>query len=768
MSRSGRNKFIRATRHLKSTQIDERLQMLNEIPTNSTNSIYTDLDVTPTPVEVDIQIPGDVSRAADFDQDDSGTDTTGLFDDDGTILTIEPPGDTSAILGPMISQWYAWGNFTRIGYVRESDRRVVTLATIDGEIADYNEGESGNSLKTGISNSLTQEQVEWFRDQDKRTYYAFYPGPPSGGRDGSGRYPGLIIATSKDVYSTGKRIDQRRDPVDIRQPWALPGLFSDMFGFNTGNVLKKLVLRLGDEGMKLINMAVNDGSIAKVIEAGSKIAGYETAGKYLNEYNKFLSNPYGEGSTPDNPKDLSSSLSAADYSLLANSVNTKSINKLRNRILSGEYSNKTKVKFVDGTSDTPENVYKNSLKGMIERQVNIAISKSSGLDNSLHNNVQVDIDQSLNSGTVVLTKQYVFRPGGSVEKSENHPIGKLLTTAGVDLDTVGAGSPKEFWGAILASSVGLSNSEKYGGVYKSPGMYYKVVLPINGSAEPPKPVKPGTNFAGGPIPNVKESREVLTESRKKIIREVKKPYQDKEEKKEKLKGYRPRVIGIPGTPIDNPMKKIECPSSFKPMEERMWGKYEKRQNARASQERLNQVGEYVLEGGLFWEFLNKRENARKSKNILEFYGELPDKKIVRRENVRNDSILFLVDENGKTETLLQSEYNEMMDERINKQLFAKYLEEQESKRDPLFKRVSQKINPAFDYPNRPSKDGYPDTPPPEMVNGYHPDLVDGKSVANRFNRLDPISAEAMPPTGNPEIDAKVQKARRIKRIVKGA
>ena len=265
----------------------------------------------------------------------------------------------------------------------------------------------------------------------------------------------------------------------------------------------------------------------------------------------------------------------------------------------------------------------------------------------------------------------------------------------------------------------------------------------------------------------KESNDSLTESRKRIIREVKKPYQDKEEKKEKLKGYRPRVIGIPGTPIDNPMKKIECPSSFKPMEERMWGKYEKRQNARASQERLNQVGEYVLEGGLFWEFLNKRENARKSKNILEFYGELPDKKIVRRENVRNDSILFLVDENGKTETLLQSEYNEMMDERINKQLFAKYLEEQESKRDPLFKRVSQKINPAFDYPNRPSKDGYPDTPPPEMVNGYHPDLVDGKSVANRFNRLDPISAEAMPPTGNPEIDAKVQKARRIKTLMKG-
>ena len=52
-----------------------------------------------------------------------------------------------------------------------------------------------------------------------------------------------------------------------------------------------------------------------------------------------------------------------------------------------------------------------------------------------------------------------------------------------------------------------------------------------------------------------------------------------------------------------------------------------------------------------------------------------------------------------------------------------------------------------------------------MVNGYHPDLVDGTKVANRFNRLDPISAQAMPPTGNPHIDAKVQKARRIKKIL---
>jgi hypothetical protein len=62
------------------------------------------------------------------------------------------------------------------------------------------------------------------------------------------------------------------------------------------------------------------------------------------------------------------------------------------------------------------------------------------------------------------------------------------------------------------------------------------------------------------------------------------------------------------------------------------------------------------------------------------------------------------------------------------------------------------------YTGKPAPLGFPETPPPEMVNGMHPDLVDGKKVADRFNRLDPESAKAMPPTGNPHIDKKVKAA----------
>lgn len=64
------------------------------------------------------------------------------------------------------------------------------------------------------------------------------------------------------------------------------------------------------------------------------------------------------------------------------------------------------------------------------------------------------------------------------------------------------------------------------------------------------------------------------------------------------------------------------------------------------------------------------------------------------------------------------------------------------------------------YDGKPAPLGFPETPPPKMVNGYHPDLVDGKKVADRFNRLDPESAKAMPLTGNPHIDKKILKVRK--------
>ena len=69
---------------------------------------------------------------------------------------------------------------------------------------------------------------------------------------------------------------------------------------------------------------------------------------------------------------------------------------------------------------------------------------------------------------------------------------------------------------------------------------------------------------------------------------------------------------------------------------------------------------------------------------------------------------------------------------------------------------TMKESTNFDYEGKPSPNGFPDTPPPQMINGYHPDY--GKK-GDMYNRLDPHSAASMPKTGDGEIDAKVAKVK---------
>ena len=37
----------------------------------------------------------------------------------------------------MASMWYSWGNFTRIGYIRQSDRKMVNLGSITGQLGAW-------------------------------------------------------------------------------------------------------------------------------------------------------------------------------------------------------------------------------------------------------------------------------------------------------------------------------------------------------------------------------------------------------------------------------------------------------------------------------------------------------------------------------------------------------------------------------------------------------------------------------------------------------
>ena len=195
-----KNTFSKAIRHLK------------ESPTNSTSGVYSAVPGTTTRTETEVGPTQPDYSTIDWEIDGpNGADTSGLFDGAGNHKLISPPGDNSYILGPMVSMYYTYASphWTRIGYLRESDRRMVNLGTITGTIEDW-DGETGFQSY----GQLTLEQAAWFKHTPKKPdgYRAFYPGPPSSSPDAFGRYyctiTGTPLAThNPEVTTTNAPLD---------------------------------------------------------------------------------------------------------------------------------------------------------------------------------------------------------------------------------------------------------------------------------------------------------------------------------------------------------------------------------------------------------------------------------------------------------------------------------------------------------------------------------------------------------------------------------
>ena len=224
---------------------------------------------------------------------------------------------------------------------------------------------------------------------------------------------------------------------------------------------------------------------------------------------------------------------------------------------------------------------------------------------------------------------------------------------------------------------------------------------------------------------VKESREVLTESRKRILREIKQPYKMKETPKQKYKMNFKGKFTAQNTPDVTASKKSDEVVTAKNAAGQTWRTQDKYWSGYESTERMNVIYDHVGHGQIYWDTI-VNENRHK-------------------KNMRDREI---------QEHLNLIEHKKAMKEIIEQQTL-------DAPKDPLFKKVAKRLKTEIDYPDKPSKNGYPDTPPPEMVNGFHPKY--GKT--HKYDKLDPHSAEAMPPTGNPEIDANVQKAKRLKKIL---
>ena len=285
-----KNSFSKAIKHLKSTSIDEKIEMLNEIPTMNTGAIYS---VVPNSTTVGFDVTTTTSETnpdystIDFDiNGEDGKDTSGLFDNSGNSKFVSPPGDNSYILGPMSAMYYGWSSTpTRIGYIRESDRRMVNLASLSVKLTEWD----GDPSKFTSYGQLTLEQALWFKDIGKKdgdsthygNYRAFYPGPPSGGSDAFGRYLAIIVGipVATSTTTTTTTTSHVKAPMDQQA--------SDNFSAIMNQLMKDKP-KLSDFGSGRAGRAAYNRALReweKKLAAAEKAAGLETENPIFNQDN---------------------------------------------------------------------------------------------------------------------------------------------------------------------------------------------------------------------------------------------------------------------------------------------------------------------------------------------------------------------------------------------------------------------------------------------------------------------------------------------------
>ena len=873
------NRYSRALKQIKNKTLDEKLQLLSEIPTNHSGGLYTDVpgqNVTPDPVQ-------GLPRAADFEQDGdgeegyTGNDTTGLFLEDGTILVEEPPGDTTAILGPMISMWYAWANYTQIGYVRQEDRRMVNLGRITGEMSDW-DGETGFTSY----GQLSLEQAVWYKEQTRQDYRAFYPGPPSNPADTYGRYIGSIVAVPKQT---------------TYQPpnyWA-PGT---QRGFNATDNLALMaqvdpaakiaitfVLMVFGFGAALINTIINSLSPEQKEElfdrSTSQFGDTNAAGKFAeknvgrqvariwqsktgaisihySDYvpsGKLINEQASGGGTitahtdagdvtinlprtplPMPPED-NTGMQTSPQGGVATDYSKQQLNWLKGQkseyFVAGFVSNtepatlekmfagttvswyqvarmSSEIKEIDQakteanerlseTWDTIHPQITSLLAQMrsvpateaafygrylpLSRQVDAlyaqydrifdecirlsqqSLSASQRLGNYVKSGKLVDPDPfNLNDPTIKKEKEPDEKEISDLInqlKSENSELKQrillnklkafgygalLLAGAVVGFKLLMGGAGVKALGAPVVNQLKkLAPKVTKVPTPKDPTLPTKVANAVDdalsnlmknvhndatsksifnqltraqqsgSTSAAERALNAFAKYKGSPgtkglFNSHQPSGKLLTESQKRVIRNIKKPVQVKEiPSKVKVS---PKLRNKNKTVGADMMKTPNVPNQFKPPAPNIWASKDRKANIRASQEKKNQVLELVGAAEHHWTYLTEQK---------------------RREH--------------------QGKVNEMMSAEFDKQMELLY-EKYKAKESKLDKAMSAFRKPTDIAPE------YPKTPPPEMdpETGMHPKY--GKKY--KHDKLDPHSAEFMPPTGDPVIDANIKKATNAK------
>ena len=749
-----------------------------------TKIYYPDVDgnwpagIPGTPGELEYIRPGgywsggsdwETQVSTDFSQDyllsdPTGRNTSDLIGPDGTVFSALPPGGESFILGPLIDGFvpnHTSDAYTNIGYIQKDTRQFVLLARISGQWKNGLNGSNfnvWNGTSTGLTiynQYFTLEMAQWIRDKILADSYVvnvpyFYsggvpqipqsvancPNCPPGMYGGNGIGPRQFGSGGDPSIGTQQSAPTKGGPEDAGYPWGLLGSLSDK--------LKGLVKGLGNFFEPLSSLAF----------AGATFGSFLLQQQGLVDYTK--SNPYQATLPPQDAKEISQSLN--------NVVNT--IPRERWENLNGNDLQKINNVLNPGTGPTPSNPDRKVGDQKNTDEYHLIVNNI-GRSDAFKGNIKID-PITKKEYVSQINDNYVFTNDSDASvKGAPELINFFATSFGAQ-NRPDMQQSKDIYARTdqLDTSDPDGTKWKIGEEIKLKNMPISVPLPApsggteykynpagggmggarGGGSSPGsvkskpvvtpvvKPAVAGGGMGGKRGGAVKEAF-VLSENRRKILREIKKPVKIEEPLPQKLKNYRPNFAGKytpQNTPDVTASKESDDMTKAKNAAGQTWRLNDKHWSRYESAERMNIVYDNIGHGSQYWDMIvNQNKRDIRDKAIQEYRNIIAHNKAMLSED---------------------STYQSPFENNIKEQ------ETIRADQDPLFKKVSKRLNKEIDYPDKPAKNGYPNDPPPEMVNGMHPDLVNGKKIADRFNRLDPQSAKSMPSTGNPHIDKKVKAA----------
>ena len=737
-----KNRFTKALKHLKSTELDEKIQSLKEAPTNKTTGVYslgaTNVDLGPyKPPKIFLPdkdgnfpagIPGNVgdpyyerpagywSGGRDWDNvaksdyshakivaGGDNTSTAGLISDSGGVQTRLPPNSRHFILGPIVDGYvynHGYDNYTNIGYLQKDTRQFVLLGRIYGQwksgvINNTDNVWNGTSF-TAYNPEFTLEMAQWIKSEiDGNRFYKDVPYHYSGG-------------------------------VPQQQPNWLDELFDGMFGG----------LGFGGGG--------NGGSAA---DATPGAGGYGSGGQpdigqqrdpdsednHGNDEDAGLPAP---GTNPNDDEDEKQKLLDQIAELnkqskaLADYLNREGVNQ--NQAMAGaivlvpwawkaiataglsvaalqaiisSYNASDYVyqstsdkawedDFLDGSNLSDEQWEAQAQQG---RERDAEAARQANERSEAAQDELAAAQESGNQDRIDRAEEEYRNAERNQERVRSNNTRNRESRSRARRERYGKNQ-----GGIQG---GASSQGSMGGGYDAGANYGSLAL------------------------SYKPQGVILSENKKRLLREIKRPVLIEETPKTKLKGYRPNFKGKftpQNTPNVTACKKSDELALGANARGQKWREEDKYWKGYETTERMNVIHDRMGHSSMAWDAIideARNKNGWKNREIQE--------QLNRYYALKAERELGYIQE----------------EEDPNQDEIDKYM------KDPLVKRVRKRLLTQIDYPDKPSKKGYPDEAPKPQVDGWHPEF--GKKSAY-YKKLDPVSALAMPTQGDPEIDAEVE------------